>query len=325
MLESDSGFANRVSRFEDRFGPADADTVSVLAQAAYFCWGNSEYRNGIIKVCQAIGAGKPTSFFYHAQITPDRWNMLNTYVMGVQRWLGVDLPVPGRIDGRKIQQIGHWLGEYNPVKNALVELFFHNLISRLLDVSFAKLGGDVLPDDVCYANFTNWYTSSDGIAFNNSSRDNLIEKCRQLIRHEMGSVLTDAEELMAGILQDSPPPCVHRFTRYLDIQITSIGVLKWRGNLPLDSVTKEKWMAFLDEAHDALTAWVNGAFPRGELAFRLHKALGKHTQRNRAIVRGFLLSDDRGAASDWLVRKAREEGTTADDVFIRHNHQGDKK
>jgi len=322
MLESDDGFANRVSRFEDHFGPADADTLSVLVQAAYFCWGNNEYRNGIVKVCQAIGMGKPTSFFYHAQITADRWDILNTYVMGVQRWLGVDLPVTGRIDGRKIQQIGHWLGEHSPMKNALVELFLHNLIARLLDVSFAKLGGDVLPDDVCYADFTNWYTSSDGIAYNNSSKDDFIEKCRQRIRHKMGSVSPDGEELLIGILQDSPPPCIHRFTRYLDIQITSIGVLKWRGNLPPDSVPKDKWMVFLDEVHNALTAWINGALPRGELAFRLHKALGKHTQRNRAIVRDFLLSDDRGAASDWLVRKSLEEGTTAGHVFVRHNHHG---
>ncbi len=121
---------------------------------------------------------------------------------------------------------------------------------------------------------------------------------------------------MGGILQDSPPPCVHRFTRYMDIQISSIGALKWRGNLPPNDVPIEKWETFLDEAHIGLRAWVNGALPRGDFAIRLHRALGKPSGRTRAMVHDFLLSENRGAASDWLGRKAREVGATARDIFM---------
>ena len=119
MLETDSGFTDRVRRFEERFGKADSDTLAVLAQAAYFCWGNNEYRNGIVEVCRAIKAGRPTSFFYHGQITPRRWAVLNTYVIGVQNWLGVDRHITSGTSKTKIKQIEQWLGKREPAKDAL--------------------------------------------------------------------------------------------------------------------------------------------------------------------------------------------------------------
>ena len=101
-LARDSSFAERVRHFETRFGTVDGDTLAVLAQAAYFCWGENEYQSDLVEVCQAIRIGKPTSLYHCRQITPERWTEMNTYVIGVQRWLGVDLPLPRGIDSGKI-------------------------------------------------------------------------------------------------------------------------------------------------------------------------------------------------------------------------------
>lgn len=88
MVEEDSAFANRVQHFEERFGTINTDVLAVLSQSTYFCWFEHEYESNLVAVCQAIDIGKPTSFFLCFQITSDRWAEINTYVVGVQRWLG---------------------------------------------------------------------------------------------------------------------------------------------------------------------------------------------------------------------------------------------
>ena len=86
MLRADRAFSQRVRQFEGRFGSVNPDMLGVLAQAAYFCWGNLEYRRGLAATCRAIGTGRPTSFYYHNQVTPSRRDEVNAYVVGVQRW-----------------------------------------------------------------------------------------------------------------------------------------------------------------------------------------------------------------------------------------------
>ena len=315
MLAADSGFADRVRHFEKCLGRGDADTLAVLAQSAYFCWGNQEHQSNLIEVCHAIRTGKPTSMFYHAQITAARWAQLHAYVIGVQRWLGVELPLALEIDGRKIAQIREWLGERHPAKDALAMLLLSKLIASLLDTAFAPLGGDVEPEDVEYTDFSSWYLRADGGRYAGHDSGAFAEDCKQRVRQHMMDSPPDAEELINGILGPDNPPCLHRFSRHQDIKITSIGALKWRGNLPPDDVPKDRWLAFLDEARTGLQLWVDGARPATSLACRLHKVLGEGTARTKAIVRDFLLAENRGVASDWVGRKAREEGFQARLIF----------
>jgi hypothetical protein len=112
---------------------------------------------------------------------------------------------------------------------------------------------------------------------------------------------------------------MHRFSRYLDVQLTSIGALKWRGSLPLDTVPREEWQAFTDQALAALSAWAKGTPATGKRARRIYAALGAPAERQQAIVRDFVLFGfwDVGdtAAWEWLVRGAQTEGTNAYAVF----------
>lgn len=54
MLKADTSFADRVQQFEERFGEADENTLAVLAQAAYCCRVNCEYKNNLIQACKAV-------------------------------------------------------------------------------------------------------------------------------------------------------------------------------------------------------------------------------------------------------------------------------
>ncbi|MFC1712362.1 hypothetical protein ACFL6S_01770 [Candidatus Poribacteria bacterium] len=293
MLEADDGFASRVKRFEARFGAVDADMLGVLAQAAYLCWGNNEYWDNLMEVCQAISMGKPTSSFYHAQITPERWIELHAYVVGVQCWIGSELPLPVGIDNEKITRIVAWLGEHSPVKDFLANLYLCQLIGLLLDTGFAKMGTDIPSEE--YADFTPWYVRPDGTWYSEAP----IEEYKQCVEREMTGDSESVDELLLNLLEPTNPPCLHRFSRHQDIRISSIGALKWRGNLPADEVPKANWEAFLDEVGSELRGWIDGAMPGGDPGRRLHEALGNPTEKSKAIVSNFLLADDRGSTASW--------------------------
>lgn len=335
MLKADRTFAERVSNFEQHFGTIDTNTLAVLTQAAYFCWHNCEYQDNLLELCRAIGTETPTSFYYHCQVTPERWNEINTYVVGIQRWLGVDLPLPGRVDRRKVERISQWLGQRDPAKDSLAKLFLFKIIDHLLNyVSLTKLGRGSTPDTTECLDFMLWYVRPDGAMYTtehpvapadghpwfwkNERMHAFVEEHKQCVYERMNSSIQDAKKLVQEILRPSQPPCMHRYSRYLDIQLASIGVLKWRGYLPPDDIPKNRWQKFLDEANASIRTWLDGVSPKGEIAIILHKALGKITERSKTIVRDFLLADSRGdpgVSWNWLVPKAQKDRTTAYFVF----------
>jgi len=319
----------RVERFESRFGPVDDQKLAVLAQAAYLCWVNLQVEGNLFALCKAIRTGSPTSQYYHGQITADRWNEIHTYVVGVQRWLGLRHPVPPQIDSQKAEHIGRWLGEGGPAKEALAGLLLIRLVDDVLNyVSLARLGSGPVPDAGLYTDFSDWYFAPDGIAyaiprggddrrlpFSDPPFHNHADGLTRVVRENMASSPDDAEELIGRVMRQTQPPCMHRFSRYLEIQITSIGVLKWRGSLLLDIVPKAEWQTFREGAEEALTAWADEVPSDGDLAERLRTALGEPTEQKRGVIRDLLLAgfwgDGDGADWHWLVPKAQIDGTNA--------------
>lgn len=327
MLGADSAFAQRVRTFESRFGEVDADTLAVLAQAAYLCWYECDYASDLLSTCRAIGTAKPTSIHHCAQVTPERWAGLNAYVVGAQRWLGVDLSLPDGVDGARVERIGKWLGERDLAKEALVALFLCQLVDHLvLRASFSVLGEGIARTEAEYADYTAWYTRPDGLRYatgrdhdapsDDVQDDAFVAECVRRVRREIRLAPADAQELIEGILRPSQPPCMHRFQRYQDIKLASIGALAWRGNLPPDDLSKAEWKAFWAEAEAGLRAWLDGAPPSGEVANELHRALGKPTERRKAVVRDFSLAEKTETAGyHWLKEKAHKEGAAAGAVF----------
>ena len=329
MREAGGTFDQSVRHFESRFGAVDDDTLAVLAQAAFLCWVNVEAERNLLAACEAIRTGKPTYQYYHCQITPERWIEMHSYLVGIQHWIGVERPLPSQIDASKVELISGWLGEPSPAKVALAELFLIRLVDDLLNyVSLAALGSVPAADRSAYPEFSDWYSSADGTPYaiartSDSSRQPFAgppfkgraDQLVAIVCEHMPSRPDDAAELIDWITRQTQPPCMHRFSRYLDLQIASIGALKLRGNLPPDTVPKAEWQAFREQAQAALQAWMDGTPPNDEWSRRIHASLGEPTEPKRAIVREFLLGGfhDTGdsTAWDWLVIGAQTKGTNA--------------
>ena len=326
VMASDHDFADRVKAFEGQHGPASEDTLAILAQAICLCPHNLGFGHNLREVCRAIGAGKPTSFYFHGLVTPERWVGLHAYAIGVQCWLGRQLPVPDCIDEGKVREVGRWLGERHPAKVALAEMLLTQLIDDLLNyVQVAKLCTVSESLQSTYPSFAEWYVSADGepyaarhpltdacharFTYRNQTMVARVEDLKQRVREAMPSATKDATELMRGILTETQLPCMHRFTRYLDLQITSIGALKWRGAVPDDDGSKERWSEFQERATAAVDAWLEGSPPEGELAEELHELLGEATEERKAIVRDFLLTrpKDPNLGWEWLQAAAHAD------------------
>ena len=311
MLEADADFAARVDEFAGRFGPVDAAALGLLAQAAYFCDVHCDTPTNLLDLCKGIGEDTPSSSMYHCgQISQDWWDRLHHYVVAGQRWGGVDRPLPKGLDAARIETISGWLGPRDAPRKLLVTLLLDHLIDSLLGMNFTRLGWTPRKDRP-YVDYSDWYVGPDGRRYPSGNGQELAEKCRAELREVLPDAPEQADRLVDGIMSSGPPPCVCKFTRYLDIQAASIGALAWRGNLPpQDELTSFLAGGFLDQAKAALGSWRDDLPPTGDLAKRLQESLGPPTERKRAIVFGFLnifeLPGSREcseAACDWLARR----------------------
>lgn len=310
MRERDAAFAERVRGFESRFGPVDEDTLAVLAQASYFCWFEVEYERDYIEVCRAIGAGSPTSLYLCRQVSPGRWAGMHAYVIGVRRWLGADRLIPGVIDRGKVERTARWLGVRTPAVEALAELYLCALIADLSRLSLAKLSGADDPDPEAYVDFRPWYAGRGGTPCTTECRRSLIEKWAERARLETNGEPDDVEELISNLLKASQPACQHRFSRYQDVKITSIGALKWRGAVPPDDEAPKRQAAEWFERAN-LAGWLAGLPPETSLSRTLYDALGTRTERKETIVRDFFCGPPGDVFWDWLELNAQQCGLTA--------------
>lgn len=310
LTHARDSFASRVAEFESRFGKADTDILAVLAQAAYCCWGNCHYRDNLLSVCAAIGSGEPTSMYLHNQVDPNRWVELNTYVEAVQHWLRPDArEIPAVVDGQMVDQVGQWLGERSACKEVLASLFLNELIGNLLPMNLTKLSE--ADREAEYYDFGPCYERPDGTHYR-SDRAAFADRCAERLRTQGVADDDGVQEILRNLLREKPHSCMHRFPRHLDIQLTSIGVLKWRGNVPPDHVPKPEWIQFIEEGC-GLSSWLRGEAPEGDYAAGIHGALGSPTDRKAAIVTDFLRVDDRGDAfsGNWIGERSRAMGRKA--------------
>ena len=316
LRHAGDGFPYRVRQFESRFGRADQDTLAVLAQAAYYCWGNCHYRDNLPQVCMAINTGRPTSMYLHNQVRPRRWIELNAYLVGVQCWLNpVAAQAPDVVDTDTLDLIARWLGGHSSAKEVLARLFLSELIGKLVSMNLNRLGVTAPAQREQYHDFSTWYTRPDGTYYTRGRKE-FADRCARQLAPETRSHRNGVAEIVDNLLRERPNACMHRFARHLDIQLTSIGVLRWRGHLPPNHVPKEAWLRFIDE-DCGLSAWLDGAAPDDDYAARVHAALGEADPRKRAIVADFLRASDRGGvySGDWIREQSRAMGRLAYQVL----------
>ncbi len=307
MLERDSGFAERVRAFEEEFGELDPDLTAVLAQAAYLCAYRADIRANLVAGCRASGGGAPTRRLGHCQVTRERWLALHAYVVGLRQWLGDLRPAPGCLDLGVVESVQGWLGEDAPGKRALAELCLCRLLDAMHSVCVSAIASTDDPRETPESELDSWRCLGDE-PFAPAMVGHWLKDRKETARTELRERLAGVDELIDGILADSPPPCHHRFIRYVRIWITSVGALEWRGALPppeSDGEDVRDWREFWDgEVRPFLTeGWPAGRMPRTEYTWELHKALGPPISIRRAIVAQFLMQPPpNGADVDkgWL-------------------------
>ncbi|MAF12854.1 hypothetical protein CMK11_20585 [Candidatus Poribacteria bacterium] len=299
MIDADEAFADKVRAHETRFGHAEG-MRAVLAQAAYNCWFHVEYRENLREMCRAIGEGRPTSLALCGQVTASRRAVTDAYVVGLRGWLGHGLPPTPDLDADTVRRVGGWLGADHPAKRALVDLLLRALVDQMASgahVSVLADGAQTPGEKPCPDLST--YLRADGARYTLSDAELVSRRKADAARHMPSQ--EDAEALIAGVLSESQPPCMHRYTRYLDIKIASIGALRWRGALPPDEGSKARWESFWRDAEDALRSWVDGERRATDIATELYALLREPTDDRRAIVSDFLLERPPGTAFwGWL-------------------------
>ena len=315
---ADDSFAARVEGYASRFGEPDRETLAVLAQAAYYCWGNCHFRENLLQVCAAIGSGRPTCMYLHSQVSPPRWAELNSYVVGVQVWLNPgDARVPDGVDRELVAAIAGWLGEHSTTTRTLSDLFLNELVPDLLSMNLSKLGGDEHRDCEEYRDFARWYMRPDGSRFGDGRQVFADRRLRELADEvACHSTLTP---MIANLTEAQPRFCMHRSARHLDIQLASIGALDWRGNLPRSgALSRESWIHFI-EVDCGVRSWLADDDPPGDFAATVHAALGPPTDWKRAVVGEFLCEQDRGSpfSGSWIDEQSRAGGRTAQQLFGR--------
>jgi len=167
------------------------------------------------------------------------------------------------------------------------------------------------PDEDEYADFTQWYRGTDQSPFTVEKRETLIDRLKRSVYHKMSDRLSAAHELVIGILRESQLACQHRFSRYQDIKLTSIGALKWRGNVPLDvDVPRNATTQWFEEA--GLENWLADLPPVTDMSRKLWNAIGSPTERKKTVVRDFLMVPPTTSIFfHWLNDRAKREGSTA--------------
>lgn len=350
MCGQNDSFAERIRTYEESFGPTDNDGRALLAQAAYFCWFHGEYEGNLLSTCRAIGGGRPSYLYLCGQVTPTRWSAVNTYVVSVQRWLGLEPASPTLLDAGQLARTAAWLGERTPAREGLARLFLCQLVDHLvLRTTFAVLTDGPAPASGVYADFSPWYLRPDGLRygipiapdawlgegetsqcstaasslpalcpgsvqmhpFGIPEEAEFVEQCKAAVREGLADRPGDAEELIDGVLRPSQPPGMHRFGRYQDVKLSSIGTLKWRGEVVEDDESGTRWRGFWDAAEAGLQNWMEGSPPADDVAAGICEALGEASEQRRSVVRDFLLQPPPGSGCfEWLLQQAHLDGAT---------------
>jgi hypothetical protein len=309
MRERDVVFTERVASFEATRSKLDNDALSVAAQANYICWFQYDFPDNLVSACCAIGTGRPQRMGLCLYISPDRWRDLHHYVVAVQRWLGDRRSVPKVLEQDKVTRLQNLLGTPTKGRVMLARLYLSTLLEALLSyVSLGQLSGDGTTDEGAYDNILTWYQPDTEQHRQGHQDDSLIQECSKVLHQEVPDSPSQVDELLKGILRESQPPCGQRFLRYQDIRLASIGVLKWRGNLPDDTTPRSYWQGLFADAADGIDRWTANKRPTSTLAHRIHESLGRHTAHKLDLVTTFLNQPPSGDFFGWLLHRTQESG-----------------
>ncbi|MHA2281806.1 MAG: hypothetical protein ACXAC5_13265 [Promethearchaeota archaeon] len=306
MFDKKREFFSLVKDFEKDFGQVNDEMLGILAQTAFFCYFNNQYKENLLNTCKAIGSGQPNRLYLHRMISPERWDELHDYIIGLQLWRGVSLSLP-RITSKKWDLISNWLGMKTEIKEAFVDLLLFQLINDALSIRFFIFQEDNTPPEE-YQNYSNWYINLDGTEFevNGDVWQRFKTKSRRAIKN-LSTNQNDLKELEEIITRETSPWCAFRYNRFYDIRISSIGILKSRGKVPPDDGTRQKNYRFFDEIRNYLQIkWPNNEKVQDPYLLQIGKVLGVPTLMKKRLIEILLEKPVNEREWEWIYERSME-------------------
>jgi hypothetical protein len=212
-----------INSLEKSLGSLSPEQRDLRVMADFCCIWRYDYPQRVYELCAAVGGNPHTAFCLHYQISAKRRQELIYYAEALKRWLTDDnISDPSakttekEITDRKVFQ---YLGRKDPLKEILVERTYWGLSARALNCSF--WGHNATGNTISLAPYT-----AQNLSPQWAER---MSKLERNIKIEMGE---DAENFLCDVGGTAEPACHFKFIRRIDILVSSIGCLSWRGNLP---------------------------------------------------------------------------------------------
>lgn len=211
---------DEINRREAALGGLSEAQVALRIAADFCCIWRYDYPERVRQICALIGSRPAQGLRLHYQICPQRRQLLMEYAASLAGWLQEkaieDYKVAERTTAEKIYA---FLGNKDALKALLVERTLIGLSLRALNCSF--WGNDGFADTTPLMPFHASELKPDAPRrMANLERD---------ILREMG---TAGNNFLCDVGGSAEPACHFKFIRRIDILLSSIGCMRWRGNLP---------------------------------------------------------------------------------------------
>jgi hypothetical protein len=208
---------------EELLGALSPERSNTRVAADLICLWRYDYAERVEEICAIIGGSRHTALRLHYQVSPNKRQEFIDYAEALGGWLG-DIPPDDASHfragaGETTQKIYRFLGKPDPLKRLLVDRTYLALSARFLNCSFWG------HDEKSAETTLNPHTAQD------LDRADL-ERLAALERRIEGEMGHAAEDFLCDVGGSTEPACHFKFIRRIDILVSSIGCMDWRGNLP---------------------------------------------------------------------------------------------
>lgn len=212
-----------IKEMERNLPALTSEQIDKRAAADFCCIWRYDYPERVFEICKIIAGGDHMALRLHYQISPQRRQEFIDYAEALKGWLeevsNDNLSYFRHGSEDTVNKVYDFLGTSDPLKKMLVERTYIGFSSRFLNCSF---WGSNNPEKE-----VNLFPSTAQQLADNSYQRML--ELETMISREMGY---SARNFLIDVGGSSEPACHFKFIRRVDILVSSIGCLKWRGNLP---------------------------------------------------------------------------------------------
>lgn len=214
---------SEINRLQASLEPLTDEQLERRVAADFCCIWRYDYPGNVRRICEIIGGSPHTQMRLHYQVSPSRRNEFIDYAQALRGWCEDKAPDDAAYfagtDPAMIARVYGMLGERDPLKRKLVERTYWGLAGRVMNCSF--WGDNTREPETDLDPFT--------VHPLTSGWQKRMHELETEIRREMGA---DAYDFFCDVGGSGEPACHFKFMRRVDILVSSIGCMRWRGNLP---------------------------------------------------------------------------------------------